>query len=908
MRTFHKRGIVLLHFDQHFDTILWFWAVLLAGGLPVLSPPFSNVEEHRGQHILALSDLLQSPICLTTSKLLPQFGEGHGIELWTIEQLLEQKIQNLFVEDWTDPHEDTNSGDLAVLMMTSGSTGNAKAVQLTHQQVLAAVAGKAGHRALPSDRPFLNWIGLDHVAGLVEIHIQALYLGVDQVHVSAADIVSSPTTFLELLSRHSVCRSFAPNFFLAKLVSEAKDILGQDISNGVQGGTAMSESVQHHAEKSNNWDLSSLAFLASGGEANDVQTCVAAASLLKRYGAPDNVIATGFGMTETCAGCIYNLDCPSYDLENDYPVASLGTCIQGVEMRVESPDTSSRADSTTPGNLQVRGPVVFQGYYRNPSATDEAFTPDGWFRTGDQAMIDSRGNLVLMGRTKDILNINSVKFATDDVQRALEQAVASQVAQIIVFPSRAAHTEQVTVALIARNISTDMADIQQKVIEACMLSTASRPLVFSLQEQSLRLLPVSTLGKISRAKMRALFEAGKFEEDVRLHNEAVANARKLWDEGEQRAITQDEQLLINDFAETLGTLPACFTVDTSFFDLGFTSMHLIKLKHRIDIRLGQPVPVIKVIKNPTARLLAAALSPTANYSKANSISETISVPYDPVVTFRTAGSKTPLWLVHPGVGEVLVFVGLAHHMSDDDRPLYALRTRGFDAGQEVFTSIPEAVDMYLATIRTRQPKGPYALAGYSYGTMLAFEIAKKLEALDGPGTVQFLGSFNLPPHIKTRMRQLSWNMCLLNLAYFLELTTEEYAETIDEVAYRAKGRQEALDQILSAADLERLQELGYDAEALLRWADVAYGLQHMAVDYEPSGQVEGIDVFHAIPLKSAAKTRDEWMQRHVGKWADFTRTPPRFHEVGGAHYTMIGPDHVLGFSETLKQALRDRGL
>lgn len=137
-----------------------------------------------------------------------------------------------------------------------------------------------------------------------------MWLGVDQVHLHAADVVSSPTTFLDLLCRHRVSRSFAPNFFLAKLAS----------------------TVQYAPLDA--WDLSSLVMLASGGEANDVETWVAASRLLAKYGAPLDVITPGFGMTETCAGAIFNLKGLDYDVGNSRTIASVGKCMKGIEMRV----------------------------------------------------------------------------------------------------------------------------------------------------------------------------------------------------------------------------------------------------------------------------------------------------------------------------------------------------------------------------------------------------------------------------------------------------------------------------------------------------------------------------------------------------------------------------------------------
>lgn len=82
----------------------------------------------------------------------------------------------------------------------------------------------------------------------------------------------------------------------------------------------------------------------------------------------------------------------------------------------------------------------------------------------------------------------------------------------------------------------------------------------------------------------------------------------------------------------------------------------------------------------------------------------------------------------------------------------------------------------------------------------------------------------------------------------------------------------------------------------------------MAVDYTPDGMVHVLDVFHAIPLKVAAQSPDEWVTKHLSKWSDFCWTKPRFHSVGGAHYTMLGPEHVYDFSRVLRAALRARGL
>lgn len=151
--------------------------------------------------------------------------------------------------------------------------------------------------------------------------------------------------------------------------------------------------------------------------------CSAVANLLHHeYGAPETVITPGFGMTETCAGAIFNKDFPFCDIRNGLEFASLGKCMPGIHMRVTKPGAATVVLPDEAGNLEVSGSVVFTRYYNNPSATEEAFTADGWFKTGDQAIIDSAGYLKLIGRSKEVININGVKYLLHELETALDEA------------------------------------------------------------------------------------------------------------------------------------------------------------------------------------------------------------------------------------------------------------------------------------------------------------------------------------------------------------------------------------------------------------------------------------------------------------------------------------------------------
>lgn len=108
------------------------------------------------------------------------------------------------------------------------------------------------------------------------------------------------------------------------------------------------------------------------------------------------------------------------------------------------------AGSEESGDLEVRGKVVFKGYYRNETATNQAFAPGQWFRTGDRGLIDSHGNLNLVGRAKEVININGVKIVAADVQTAVESALGDRVTPRVVFSTLAPHIEQMTVAYLPK--------------------------------------------------------------------------------------------------------------------------------------------------------------------------------------------------------------------------------------------------------------------------------------------------------------------------------------------------------------------------------------------------------------------------------------------------------------------------
>ena len=169
-------SILLLHLNSQRETIQWFWAATLAGLLPAISTPFVNDVVQRKKHLHHLQTLLQQPVVLTTRQLVAEFLGVEELCLVEVESLSLTLRSDGSASAVPMTGREKKTEDPAVLMLTSGSTGNAKAVPLRHGQMLQAVQGKRAHHGTEPGDVFLNWVGLDHVASLTEIHLHASML------------------------------------------------------------------------------------------------------------------------------------------------------------------------------------------------------------------------------------------------------------------------------------------------------------------------------------------------------------------------------------------------------------------------------------------------------------------------------------------------------------------------------------------------------------------------------------------------------------------------------------------------------------------------------------------------------------------------------------------------------------
>ncbi|ORY60864.1 uncharacterized protein BCR38DRAFT_300109, partial [Pseudomassariella vexata] len=395
--------IVILHLETHIDYVTWFWSVLVASGVPVISTSLPTDPTVKTSHLEHLQKLLKTPKVLTTKRFSNEFTLFSTSDLFLVEELISSEHQSHVTASTTSTlygngGVSRDTYDLAFLMLTSGSTGFSKAVEQHHRQVIASSHSKMEMMDVTSEDIFFNWIDFDHVSAVAEIHIHAIVAQATQVHVAPTIALHDPLLWLKIIDHHAVSYTFSPNFFLAAVCRAVENASPRPALN-----------------------LSKLRAVISGGEANVVSTGLAFNAAMRSLGAVQDVLVPAFGMTETCGGCSYNREFPDRETRLGLQFCSSGKTISALQIRITD-ETGKVLDADQEGNLEVSGPALVNRYFNDVDNTTKAFTQDGWFKTGDRGCIDAARNLTLSGRAKDMIKINGVNYFSHGLEAALEKA------------------------------------------------------------------------------------------------------------------------------------------------------------------------------------------------------------------------------------------------------------------------------------------------------------------------------------------------------------------------------------------------------------------------------------------------------------------------------------------------------
>ncbi|MGH2940267.1 MAG: acyl-CoA synthetase, partial [Solirubrobacterales bacterium] len=355
-------------------------------------------------------------------------------------------------DDHRPPLDQAAGGDLAMVAYTSGTTGRPKGAMLTHGNLLASAVG-VGHA--------WQWSSGDGlILALPLFHLHGLGVGVNGSFAAGARILLVGS-FDAVAVTEAARRADATMFF--------------GVPTMYQRLAALAEERPETATA-----LASLRIMVSG-------SAPLPADLWRRIEElTGETILERYGMTET----VMLLSNP---YEGERVPGTVGFPLPGVEARL--------AGGGPTGEIEVRGPNVFQGYLGNEEATTTAFTEDGFFRTGDLGSVDTTGRFSIVGRLKELIISGGYNVYPREIEEVLEEHGAVRTAAVCGLPS-AEWGELIAAAIVPTDPADPPSAEELSVHCAERLAGYKKPRRFVFLEA----LPRNAMGKISRTELAAAFD------------------------------------------------------------------------------------------------------------------------------------------------------------------------------------------------------------------------------------------------------------------------------------------------------------------------------------------------------------------------------------------------------------------
>lgn len=348
---------------------------------------------------------------------------------------------------------------VATLIYTSGTTGTPKGVMLSHRNMLFVAAISGGLRGLaPADRVY-GVLPISHVFGLSSMFLGTLFAGAT----------------LQLQAR------FDPAALAHALAHDGLTVL--------QGVPAMFQRLLEYLNtRGESLQAPSLRYMSVGGAPLDpvVKERIEQAFGLRLH--------NGYGLTESAPTISQTrLDDPLDD-------TSCGPVLPLLSYRLQGDDGKPVAEGAV-GELWVRGPTVMRGYYRQPKATADVIDADGWLNTGDMARVDQRGNLHIVGRSKELIIRSGFNVYPPDVEAVLTAHPDVTLSAVVGRPVEG-NEEVVAYVQLTPGSKATAEDIRAFAAER--LAPYKRPSEVVILEA----LPATPTGKILKGKLNAMIAAG----------------------------------------------------------------------------------------------------------------------------------------------------------------------------------------------------------------------------------------------------------------------------------------------------------------------------------------------------------------------------------------------------------------
>lgn len=344
----------------------------------------------------------------------------------------------------------TSGDDLAAILYTSGTTGRSKGAMITHENLRSNALALVDIWQFTAGDVLLHALPIFHTHGLFVAINTVMLSGASMIFLSRFDLDAVMKALPDATAMMGV-----PTFYTRLLSDRRFDRAAASHMRLFVSGSAPLSAETHRA------------FTSRTGHA-----------ILERY-----------GMTET------NM-ITSNPYEGERRPGAVGFALPGVSVRIADPDTGKPLPQGSIGVIELKGPNVFQGYWRMPEKTAQEFRTDGWFITGDLGYVDHDGYFTISGRAKDLIISGGFNVYPAEVENALDALPSIGESAVIGLP-HADFGEAVTAVVTARD--------GQKVDESGVRAELEAVLAkFKIPKRVLvrDALPRNAMGKVQKNALR----------------------------------------------------------------------------------------------------------------------------------------------------------------------------------------------------------------------------------------------------------------------------------------------------------------------------------------------------------------------------------------------------------------------
>lgn len=370
-----------------------------------------------------------------------------------------------------------------------------------------------------------------------------------------------------------------------------------------------------------------------------------------------------------------------------------------------------RVEIGEPGELHIGGVSLARGYLDRPELTQQKFIADPFsgepgarlYKTGDLARFLPDGNIEFLGRIDHQVKIRGFRIELGEIEAVLGQHPKVREASVSVFEPAPGDKRLVGYFVAQPSEKPSVGELRAFLGEK--LADYMVPTMFVALDK----LPLTPSGKVDRRSLPAPDQSRPDleKEFVAPRNDTEMQLAKMWEK------------LLN--VSPIG-------IHDNFFELGGDSLIAGRLFTQIQKTFGKNFVPTALLGAPTIAQLGGLITGGDTASTWTSL-----------IPIQSKGTRPPLFCLHAGAGTILFYHDLANRLGED-QPVYGLQAQGLYGGATPHERVEEMAAHYIQEMRSVQPHGPYQLAGFCFGAILAFEVAQQLRRA-GEQT-SFLASFD----------------------------------------------------------------------------------------------------------------------------------------------------------------------